>query len=135
MAKVKRINHIAVLVDDLDTTLKFWRDGLGLELSQVQDIPAEMAQIAFFPTGEIDIELVKPTSADTDLSRFLEKHGPGMHHICLEVDDIVGMLAQLEAQDIQLINEEPKLGADGHLYAFVHPKSANGVMVELYQLP
>ena len=134
MTKVKKIHHIAVLVDDLDQTLKFWRDGLGLELSQVQDIPTEMAQIAFMPTGESEIELVKPTSSDSSLARFLEKRGPGMHHICLEVDDIVGMLAQLKAQGIQLINEEPKLGADGRRYAFVHPKSANGVMVELYEL-
>ncbi len=134
MPKVTKINHIAVVVEDMETTLKFWRDGLGLELSQVQDVPAEMAQIAFLPTGESEIELVKPTSPDSGLSRFLEKRGPGMHHICLEVDDIVGMLAQLKAQGIQLINEEPKLSADGRKYAFVHPKSANGVMVELYEL-
>jgi len=135
MAKVKKINHIGVVVDDLDATLKFWRDGLGLELSQVQDIPAEMAQVAFLPTGESEIELVKPTSTDSGLSRFLEKRGPGVHHICLEVDDIEGMLAQLKAQGILLINKEPKVGPDGRRYAFVHPKSANGVMVELYQLP
>ncbi len=133
MAKVTKINHIAVVVDDMDATLKFWQ-ALGLELTHLQDVPAEMAQIAFLPAGESEIELVKPTGDDSGLKRYLEKRGPGMHHICLEVDDIVGMLAQLKAKGIQLINEQPKVSADGRKYAFVHPKSANGVMVELYEL-
>jgi methylmalonyl-CoA/ethylmalonyl-CoA epimerase len=135
MARVLRIDHIAVLVEDLDTPLKFWQEALGLELTHVKDLPAEMAQIAFLPTGGSEIELVKPTTLDSGLGRFLEKRGPGMHHICLEVDDILGMLAQLKEKGIQLINEEPKVGADGRKYAFVHPKSANGVMVELYEIP
>ncbi len=133
MAKVTKINHIAVVVDDMDATLKFWQ-ALGLELTHLQDVPAEMAQIAFLPAGESEIELVKPTGDDSGLKRYLEKRGPGMHHICLEVDDLVGMLAQLKAKGVQLINEEPKVSADGRKYAFVHPKSANGVMVELYEL-
>lgn len=135
MAKIKRIDHIAVLVDDMDSSLSFWRDGLGLELGGVQDVPAELAQIAFLPTGSSEIELVRPTSSDSGLARYLEKRGPGMHHICLEVDDIQGMLAQLKAKGVQLINEEPRSSADGRKYAFIHPKSANGVMVELYELP
>jgi len=135
MAKVIRIDHIAVLVADLEGPLAFWQDALGLELTHVQEIPAEMAQIAFLPAGESEIELVKPTTADSGLARYLEKRGPGMHHICLEVDDIAGMLAQLKSKGIQLINEEPKTGEGGRKYAFIHPKSANGVMVELYELP
>jgi methylmalonyl-CoA/ethylmalonyl-CoA epimerase len=135
MPHVKRIDHIAVLVDDLEATLQFWRDALGMELTHIQDIPAEMAQIAFLPTGGSEIELVKPTSSDSGLARYLEKRGPGMHHICLEVDDIAGMLAQLKEKGVQLINEEPKVGMSGRKYAFIHPKSANGVMVELYELP
>jgi methylmalonyl-CoA/ethylmalonyl-CoA epimerase len=135
MAKVTRINHIAILVDDLDSPLNFWRDALGLDLTHVEDVPAEQAQIAFLPTGESEIELVRPTTGDSGLARYLEKRGPGMHHICLEVDDIHGMLAQLKEKGIQLINEEPKTGSGGRKYAFVHPKSANGVMVQLYELP
>jgi methylmalonyl-CoA/ethylmalonyl-CoA epimerase len=135
MAKVTRINHIAVLVDDLDETVKFWRDALGLELARVEDNLAEMAQIAFLPSGDSEIELVQPTTLDSGLARYLEKRGPGLHHLCLEVDDIAGMLAQLKAKGIQLINEEPRTGSDGRQYAFIHPKSAHGVMVELYQLP
>ena len=135
MARVKRINHIAVLVSDMESTLSFWRDALGLEMAGVRDVPAEAAQIAFLPTGESEIELVKPTTSDSGLAKYLEKRGPGMHHICLEVDDIDGMLAQLKAKGIQLINEQPRQDVDGRRYAFVHPKSANGVMVELYELP
>lgn len=134
MAKVKRIDHIAVVVDDMPGTLEFWQDALGMQVTNIQDIPAEMAQIAFLPAGGSEIELVKPTSADSGLAKYLEKRGPGMHHVCLEVDDIAGMLASLKQKGIQLINEEPRVGADGKQYAFIHPKSANGVLVELYQL-
>ncbi len=135
MARVLRIDHIAVLVNDLESPLKFWQEALGLELTHIQDVPAELAQIAFLPVGGSEVELVRPTSLDSGLGRYLEKRGPGMHHICLEVDDIDGMLAQLKEKGVQLINEEPKVSADGRKYAFIHPKSANGVMVELYELP
>ena len=135
MPAIKKINHIAVLVDDIEGPLNFWRDALGLQLAGLQDIPAEQAQIAFLPIGDSEIELVRPTSSDSGLARYLEKRGPGMHHICLEVDDIAGMLAQLKEKGIQLINEEARAGPDGRKYAFVHPKSASGVMVELYELP
>lgn len=135
MAKITKINHIAILVNDLESPLNFWRDALGLELTQVEEVPGEQARIAFLPTGESEIELVQPTTDDSGLARHLEKRGPGMHHICLEVDDIDGMLAQLKAKGIQLINEEAKTGIGGRRYAFVHPKSASGVMVELYELP
>ncbi len=91
--------------------------------------------VAFFPAGASEIELVQPTTSDSGLARYLEKRGPGMHHICLQVDDIAGMLARLKERGIQLINETPRQGVGGKQYAFIHPKSANGVMVELYQLP
>ena len=135
MPKIIRIDHVAILVEDLDGPLSFWRDALGLELTHVRDMPAELAEIAFLPTGGSEVELVRPTASDSGLARYLEKRGPGMHHVCLEVDDIEGMLAQLKEKGIQLINEVPKTGADGKKYAFIHPKSAYGVMVELYQLP
>jgi methylmalonyl-CoA/ethylmalonyl-CoA epimerase len=134
MPKVKRIDHIAVVVDDMQGTLEFWRDALGMQVTHIQDIPAEMAQIAFLPAGGSEIELVKPTTSDSGLAKYLEKRGPGMHHVCLEVDNIVGMLASLKEKGIQLINEEPRVSADGKQYAFIHPKSANGVLVELYQI-
>jgi methylmalonyl-CoA/ethylmalonyl-CoA epimerase len=133
MPTIKRIHHIAVLVEDIDAALKFWRDTLGIEPAQVLDNPAEMAQIAFLPVGESEIELVQPTTGESGLSRFLKKRGPGMHHLCLEVDDLSGLLEQLKTRGVQLINEEPRLGEDGKLYAFIHPKSSFGVMVELYE--
>ena len=135
MSKVLRIDHVAMVVEDLETTLAFWRDGLGLELTQIEEVPAEKSRVAFLPVGGSEIELVKPTGEDSGLKRYLEKRGPGMHHLCLEVDDIEGMLKQLKERGIQLINETPVNGLGGKRYAFIHPKSANGVMVELYQLP
>ncbi len=135
MAKVIKIDHIAVLSDDLEKSLAFWRDGLGLEMTHVEDVPAEKSMVAFIPVGASEIELVKPTTDDSGLARYLEKRGPGMHHVCLEVDDIDEMLAQLKEKGVQLINESAKEGIGGRRYAFIHPKSANGVMVELYQLP
>ena len=135
MAKVLRIDHIAVLVDDLEKTLAFWRDGLGMELSHLEDVPAEKSMVAFLPVAGSEVELVKPTTDDSGLARYLEKRGPGMHHLCLEVDDIEGMLARLKGAGVQLINETPLTGSSGKRYAFVHPKSANGVMVELYEQP
>ena len=135
MPTIKKINHIAILVDDMEAPLAFWRDALGLDLQGVEAVPAEAAEIAFLPVGDSEIELVHPTTDDSGLARYLAKRGPGMHHICLEVDDIEAMLAQLKAKGIELIKEEPRLRPDGRKYAFVHPKSAFGVMVELYELP
>ena len=135
MAKVTRIDHVAILVDDMEAPLSFWRDALGMEVAGVEEISAEAAQIAFIPTGSSEIELVKPTTSDSGLAKYLEKRGPGMHHVCLEVDDLSGMLSQLKEKGIQLIHETPKVGLGGKKYAFIHPKSAYGVMVELYELP
>jgi methylmalonyl-CoA/ethylmalonyl-CoA epimerase len=134
MPKIKRIDHIAIVVDEMEQSLAFWRDALGMELHELRDVPAEAAQIAFLPAGGSEVELVRPTTADSGLAKYLEKRGPGMHHVCLEVDDIEGMLAQLKEKGIQLINEQPRRSADGKRYAFIHPKSANGVLVELYEV-
>jgi methylmalonyl-CoA/ethylmalonyl-CoA epimerase len=135
MSKVKRIDHIAVVVEDIEGALSFWRDALGIEMSHVENVPAEKSEVAFLPVGGSEVELVHPTSLDSGLARYLEKRGAGMHHICLEVDDIEGMLARLKEKGVQLINETPVAGSGGKKYAFIHPKSAFGVMVELYELP
>jgi methylmalonyl-CoA/ethylmalonyl-CoA epimerase len=135
MPEIKRIHHIAVLVDDLDQSLQFWHDTLGIEPTHISVVPGEAARIAVLPLGEIEIELVQPTTLDSGLARFLEKHGPGMHHICLQVNDLAGLLVLLKAKGVQLINDQIKHGEDGRLYAFIHPRSTHGVLVELYQLP
>jgi len=135
MPEIKRIHHIALLVEDLEMAMKFWKDTLGILPSRVSDVPSEAARIAFLPLGGSEVELVQPTTTDSGLSRYLEKHGPGMHHLCFEVDDLQALLGQLKAKGVQLINEQPKADADGRYYAFIHPKSTQGVLIELYQQP
>ena len=134
MATIKQIDHIAIIVDDIDQALTFWRDALGLELSHVEDVPDQNSVVAFLPSGDSEIELVKPTQGDSGVARYLQKRGPGMHHICFEVDDIEATLERLKAHNIQLINEEPTIGTGGKKIAFIHPKSTHGVLVELYEL-
>lgn len=135
MPKIKKIDHAAIVVENIEDALVFWRDALGLELSRQEDVPREKSAIAFLPVGDSEIELVQPTSDDSGIAKYLAKRGPGMHHICLEVDDIAAMLKQLREKNIQLINEEAVTGSNGKQYAFIHPKAASGVLVELYQLP
>ena len=135
MPMVKKISHVGILVNDFEAALLFWRDALGLEVTKIEDAPKERSQVAFLPLGDSEIELVKPTDNDSSLARALEKRGPGMHHICLEVDDIEEMLSQLTHKGIQLINEQPLIGSGGKKYAFIHPKSSFGVLVELYEIP
>jgi methylmalonyl-CoA/ethylmalonyl-CoA epimerase len=131
---IKSINHIAVVVDDMEKSLAFWRDALGIELHELRDVPAEKSQVAFLPLAGAEVELVMPTSDDSGIAKYLAKRGPGMHHLCLEVDDIEGMLSHLKQKKIRLINEEPRIAADGRKYAFIHPESTGGVLVELYQI-
>lgn len=133
MAKITRIDHIAVLVEDMEAARAFWEGALGIPLAQTSDVPAEQAQVAFLPVGDSEIELVKPTSGDSGLRRFLEKRGPGMHHICMEVDDLEGMVEHLVAKGVEMINLVLRVSEDGRRYAFVHPRSTGGVLVELYE--
>jgi methylmalonyl-CoA/ethylmalonyl-CoA epimerase len=107
MNRIRGIHHVAIVVDDMEEALKFWRDSLGLEVEHVEDVPDQQALVAFLPTGDLEIELVKPTSDDTGAARFMQKHGPGMHHICFEVDDIEHCLSKLRENEIKLINEVP----------------------------
>jgi methylmalonyl-CoA/ethylmalonyl-CoA epimerase len=133
MAKITKINHVAIAVPDIDGALSFWRDALGLELDHIEDVPSQKSMVAFLPAGEGEVELVKPTSDDTGVAKFLGEKGPGMHHLCLEVDDIAEKLAELKAKGVRLINETP-IELPGRKMAFIHPKASNGVLVELYQV-
>ncbi len=133
MSEIKKINHVAILVEDLDAALKFWRDQLGLNLDHVEDVPSQASKVAFLPVGEGEVELVEPTNPDSGLAKYLEKRGEGMHHLCLEVNDIHKMLDDLKAKGVRLINEEP-IALPGRKMAFIHPKSASGVLVELYEV-
>lgn len=133
MPKIRRMDHLAVVVADLDEALTFWRDALGLPVAEIAAVPQEHSAIAFLPLENGEIELVQPTDDESGIARYLAKRGPGMHHICLEVDDLDGMLARLKARGVELINPEPVTKPNGVRYAFVHPKSAFGVLVELYE--
>ncbi len=132
---IKKINHIAIVVPDLNESMRFWVDALGLELDHIENVPEQSVDAAFLPVGESKIELLRPTDDESGVARYLAKRGPGMHHICFEVDDIEASLARLKSLDIPLINEEPITGSGGKRLAFVHPKGTGGVLVELYQLP
>lgn len=133
MAKITKINHVAVVVSDIDAALTFWRDALGIELNHIEDVPSQKSTVAFLPVGEGEIELVKPTSDDSGAAKFLQERGGGMHHLCLEVDDISAKLAELKAKGVRLINEEPQV-LPGRKMAFIHPKSTGGVLIELYEV-
>jgi methylmalonyl-CoA/ethylmalonyl-CoA epimerase len=133
MVEIKKVNHVGIVVNDLEESLKFWRDTLGLELDHVEDLPSQKSKVAFLPVGETEIELVIPSDETTGSGKFLKERGPGIHHLCFEVDDIEGMLKQLKDKGIRLVNETP-IALEGRKMAFIHPKSANGVLVELYQL-
>ncbi len=130
---IKKINHVAIAVSDIDAALGFWRDGLGLNVDHIEDVPSQKATVAFIPVGESEVELVRPTAEDTGVAKFLAERGGGMHHLCLEVDDIVATMADLKAKGVRLINETP-LELPGRRMAFIHPKSTGGVLVELYEL-
>jgi methylmalonyl-CoA/ethylmalonyl-CoA epimerase len=131
--KIKRIDHIAVVVDDIDGALSFWRDTLGLPLDHVEDVPEQKSMVAFMPAGGSEVELVKPTTDDSGVAKFLQKRGPGIHHICFEVEDLDAALAELKRNGVRLINETALQGSGGKRLAFIHPASANGVLVELYE--
>jgi len=133
MPEIQKVHHIAVAVEDIDAALAFWRDALGIQLERVEEVPSQNARIAFLPLAGCEVELVQPTSPDSVTAKFIRERGPGMHHLCLELDDIAGMLAYLKEKGIRLINEEP-LELEGRSMAFIHPKSTGGLLLELYQL-
>lgn len=128
-----KINHLGIATNGIDEALSFWQDALGLENVHTEVVEDQKVRVAMLPIGESRVELLEPTSEDSPISKFLEKRGAGIHHIAVEVDDIVASLAKLKENGIKLIDEEPRIGAEGCLVAFVHPKSANGVLLELVQ--
>ena len=128
------IDHLAVVVEDMNAALNFWRDALGLPLGGTERNDHEAVEIAFLSAGQSRIELLKPTTDDSGIAKYLAKKGAGMHHICFGVEDIEAALRRIAAQGVELINETPRTREDGTRYAFVHPKSTGGVLVELYEL-
>jgi methylmalonyl-CoA epimerase len=127
-----KIDHLGIAVKSLDGALKFYRDQLGLDVSLRETVAQEKVNVAMLPLGGPRIELLEPTQADSVIGKFLEKRGEGLHHIAIRVSDLNASVERLRASGARLLNE-PRAGAGGHLYVFVHPASSGGVLIELIQ--
>src|SRR4051794_40722140 len=132
--RLGKVHHVALVVRSIEPALALWRDMLGLELETIMDIPQDRVRIAFLDVGESKIELVEPTDDTTGVYRFLESKGEGFHHVCFEVPNLAEMLLHLEIDNIELIDSAPRRGAEGPV-AFLHPRSCQGVLVELIEAP
>lgn len=132
-ASAKKINHLGIAVRELEPALVFYRDQLGLPLDSVVDIEERGLRVAFLKAGDVLVELLAPLREDSEISRFLGKRGEGIHHICFEVPDILSSLSTLSENGVRVINTTPSVGAEGFPVAFLHPKSCNGVLVELLE--
>ncbi len=128
-----KISHLGIATNGIDEALKFWQDALGLENVHTETVEDQKVRVAMLPLGETNIELLEPTAEDSPIQKFLEKRGGGIHHIAVEVENIEASLAKLKAEGMRLIDEQPRVGAEGCLVAFVHPASAGGVLMELVQ--
>lgn len=128
-----KLDHLGIATHDIEEALGFWSDALGLVVEGSEVVADQKVRVAMLPVGDSRIELLEPTAEDSPISAFLEKRGPGIHHIAVEVEDIHAALDALKSEGARLIDEEPRTGAEGSLIAFVHPKSANGVLLELTQ--
>lgn len=133
MGEIIKINHVAIVVENIDEALKFWRDALGLSMDHLEDVPSQQSQVAFLPVGSSEVELVAPTADDSGMAKYLDNKGPGMHHLCFEVSNIEEILLKLKEKGVRLINETPQ-ELPGRKMAFIHPKSTGGVLIELYEL-
>ena len=128
-----RIDHIGIAVEDLESALVPYLEGLGMELAHIEEVPTERVRVAMLPVGESKIELLEPTHPDSAIAKALERRGPGIHHIALRVDDVAAALESLKAANVRLIDEQPRPGAGGTRVAFAHPKGFGGVLVELVE--
>lgn len=132
MIKIKKVDHIAVAVPSIDAALAKYREALGLAVQEREVVASQKTEAALLPVGETSIELIEP-KGNEGLAKFLEKKGPGLHHIALEVEGIEAALALLKAAGVPLVDETPRLGARGHKVAFLHPKATGGVLIELVE--
>ena len=125
------LDHVGIAVGELNAALDFYRDVLGLELEAPEEVPSQRVRAHFIPVGESTLELLEATAEDSPIAKFVAKRGPGLHHVCLRVDDIKAALAELKSRGVRLIDETPRPGAHQSLVAFLHPGSTHGVLVEL----
>jgi methylmalonyl-CoA epimerase len=133
----KRIDHIAIIVRDIEQALLFYRDTLGITPGEIKEVPGEQVRIAFLPMGGpggSEIELIEPTTPDSSLTKFLEKRGEGLHHVCLEVENIDAALAEMQEKGAPVLDKQPRVAAEGRAI-FLHPRGTNGVLLELLEKP
>jgi methylmalonyl-CoA/ethylmalonyl-CoA epimerase len=129
--KVTHVEHIGIAVDNLEEAIRYYETILGLTCYSIEDVPDQKVRTAFFKIGEIKIELLEPTSAESTIAKFLEKKGQGLHHVAFAVDGLRETLTELDEANIKLIDREPRKGAEGLNIAFLHPKSTHGVLTEI----
>jgi methylmalonyl-CoA epimerase len=128
------LDHVGIAVQDIDKSLAFFRDALGLDVELPEEVASQRVRAHFIPVGESSIELLEATASDSAIAKYVEKRGPGIHHITLRVDDIRAVLERLKARGVRLVDQQPRPGAEGSLVAFIHPAAAHGVLVELKQV-
>ena len=131
----KRIDHVAIVVRDIEQALIFYRDTLGIIPGEIKEVPSEQVRIAFLPLGGPAgsvIELIEPTTPDSSLAKFIDKRGEGLHHICLEVENIETVLAEMQEKGAPVLDKQPRIAAEGRAI-FLHPKGTNGVLLELLE--
>ena len=129
-----KLHHIGIAVTDMQDGHDFWNEIMGLPEGKAYRENDQGVDVAFFPTGDANIELIYPYDKENGVSKFINKRGPGMHHICFQVSDLEAKLAELKAKGIQLIDEVPRINGKGVKVAFIHPKSTGGVLVEFYEM-
>ncbi len=125
------VDHIGIAVKSIDETLKLWEGVLGIKCTGREEVPDQKVVTAFLPLGDTEIELLEGTSSDSPVTQFLERRGEGLHHIAIRVESIEEAIRELKANGVRLTDEKPRYGAGGARIAFVHPKAANGVLLEL----
>ena len=127
------LDHVAILVSDLDAAVKLYRDVYGLALAEIEEVPTEKVRVAIFGHGRGRIELVSPSGPDSPMAKAIEKRGEGLHHLAFRVEDVRAELARLEGEGFELVDRAPRPGAHGRTFAFLHPRSAHGALIELVQ--
>lgn len=128
-----KVDHIGVAVRSLEEAIRVYSEGLGMSVTAVGDVPEQKTRVALIPVGESRIELLEATGDDSPVARFIARRGEGIHHVCLEVDDLAATIARLKSAGIRMVDPEPRKGAGGCMVAFVHPSALGGVLLELSQ--
>ena len=128
---ILRVGHIGIAVKSIDSGIKIWGELLGIKFEGITEVPSQKLRIGVFNVGDVEIELLEPTSADSSVAKFIDSRGEGLHHICFKVKNIEGILSELKAKGVKLIDESPRVGALASKIAFIHPSSTGGVLIEL----